>query len=247
MITRLKLNIGQRIIHYSLVFIFMIPALSSIFFIIEDVLGLYKGKADVEGWYSSAMFFSIIILLLFFIQYRRLYFKKIEISFTEKQFKEAVKRTSEQLDWYIIKNNRKIFQASRDFMIGSIMGELITIVKGEEYMLINSICDPNKWTNIFSIRRNKENVNVFLKNLKDSINEIPDVHKVKVKENEWSLKRMLIRIVLYPICLFLIFVGIMMIYHNISFRNMLSGVGLIFLCLIVLFADLKLWMKYKKK
>lgn len=245
--SRLKLSLSQRITHYSMVFLFMIPNIFSIFMIVEDILGLYKRKADVESWYSSFAFFSIIALLLYIIQYRRLNFKRFEIYFTENQFKEAVRRTAKVLEWKIMKNNKKMLQASRDDMFSSLLGELITIEKRDGYILINSICDPNKWSNIFSIKRNRENVCIFLKNLNDAKNEVPEVCKIDVTENEWSIKRMLVRLVLYPVCVIFIFLGIMMIYKHISFRNMTAGIGLIFLCVIVLFADIKLWIKFKRK
>ena len=177
--TRLKLTQWQFITHYSLVFLLMIPNLLSIFSIIENAFGVYRGKADVNDWYASFMFFSIVIFLLFIIQYRRLNFIKIEIIFTENQFEEAVRRTAKDLEWKILRNNKKMLQASRNNMFGSLLGELITIIKGEGFVLINSICDPNKWTNIFSFNRNQENVKIFLRNLSDVTNEKPEIQKKK--------------------------------------------------------------------
>lgn len=243
---RLKLSLLQRITHYSMVFLSLISVLIQLFYVIEDVLGFYKGKLEIENMYSSIIIMLICTLLLYVIQYRRLNFKRFDITFSEEQFKEAVSRTKKELEWKIMKNNKKILLASRDDLFGSLLGELITIIKGDRYILINSICDPNKWTNIFSINRNKENVNIFLRNLNDTINEVPEVPKIEVTENEWSLKRMLVRIVLYPVCLIFIFLGIVMIYQHISFRNLTAGIGLIILCVIVLFVDIKLWIRFKK-
>lgn len=245
--TRLKLTLRQFITHYSLVLLLMIPNLLSVFSILENALGVYRGNAGVEGWYSSVIFFSIVILLLFIIQYRRLNFTKIEIDFTEKQFKEAIRRTAKELEWEIFKNNKKMLQATRNDMFGTLLGELITIIKGEGFILINSICDPNKWTNIFSYNRNKENVKIFLKNLSDVTNEIPEIQKTEVIDNEWSPMRLLIRVILYPVSIFFIFLGVVMIYQHISLRNLIAGVLLILLCVVVLYADIKLWSNYKKK
>lgn len=243
---RLKLTLGQRITHFSILFPLMIPALFSIVCIIEDFFGFYKGKVDIESQYSSAVFFIIIIILLYIIQYWRLYFKKIEITFTESQFQEAVRRTSNELEWEVVKNNKKMFQATRDDLIGAIMGELVTIIKSDGYLLINSICDPNKWTNILPFR-NKVNVSVFLKNLHNVTNEVPHTPKISVIENEYSFKRVLFRIIVYPICLLMILGGILMIYYHITLRNALAGVGSIALAVVILYADIKLFVNYKKK
>jgi hypothetical protein len=245
--SRLKLTLLQRITHYSLVFLSSISVLIQLFYVIEDTLGFYKGKIEIENMYSSIIIMLICTLLLYVIQHRRLNFKQIDIVFTEEQFKEAVSRTKNELEWKIIKNNKKMLQASRNDMFGSLLGELITIVKGDGFILINSICDPNKWTNIFSYNRNKENVKTFLKNLSEVTNEIPEIKKTEVIDNEWSPKRLLIRLILYPVSMFFIFLGVVMIYQQISFRNLVAGILLISLCVAVLYADIKLWSKYKKK
>ena len=71
---RLNLTLQQQIVHYSLVAIILIPTAFSIYF-------------------------AIIALLLFILQYRRLYFKRIDIECTDEQFNEAVRRTVEKFNW----------------------------------------------------------------------------------------------------------------------------------------------------
>ncbi|MEA4974540.1 MAG: hypothetical protein VB046_02275 [Paludibacter sp.] len=241
---RLKLTLMQRITHYSMIFLWIIPTIASFVFIVKDYLGTYSGQSDVKSW--PFIFFLCILIFLYILQYRRLYFKKIEITFTESQFQDAIKRTINELEWDIVKNNKKMFQATRNDLISAIMGELITIVKCDGYILINSICDPNKWTNILPFRNN-ENIRVFLKNLREVVSSIPEVPRVQIVENELSFKRMLFRIIIYPICLIMILVGILMIYYHITLRNALAGVGLIALAIVILYADIKLFFNYKKK
>ena len=215
---RLGLTLRQQIIHYSPVVIGLIPTPFPIYFSI------------------------IIVLLLFILQYRRLYFKKIDIVCTDEQFNEAVRRTTGKLDLHIDKSGEDFIQASvEDFFL---WGEMITIVRRNGYILINSICSPNKWPAITSYGKNRKYRNAFLQNLNNVINEVEYVPKVETAENELSFKRMIFRIIMYPVCLLLIFAGIMMIYEHITPKNALAGVGLIALAVIILYSDIKLLIKY---
>ena len=126
-------------------------------------------------------------------------------------------------------------------------GEMITIISRGNYILINSICSPDKWPTITSYGKNRKYVSVFLQNLNNVINGVEFVHKAETIENELSLKRMIFRIIMYPICLLLIIAGFAMIYSHITPRNALAGIGLIAFAIIIFYSDIKLLMNYIKK
>ncbi|NDV47163.1 hypothetical protein D0T49_08910 [Paludibacter sp. 221] len=177
---------------------------------------------------------------LFFIkQYKELFFNKIDIHYSESQFQEAIKRTANELEWKIVKNNKKEFRAKRNEFI-SLWGESITIIKENGCIYINSICDPDKWASITSYGWNKKNRNTFLKHLNNVIDGTEEIPLITKKENEWSAKRIIIRIIAYPLCLLFIVLGIYMLFAGISPKNMFAGVCMIGLAVIYLYADIKL-------
>ena len=242
---RLKLTFGQNFTHYFPVILVLLPCVLLIFYISQDLFGSYNGAEKIEKLYLPVTIFLCIAILFCILQYRRLYFKKIDIEYTDEQFKEAVKRAAEEMDWRIDNNRKDFFRASTvDFFF---WGEMITIIKRKKYILINCICSPDKYSAITSFGKAKKHISVFLQNLNNVINGVAYVPKVEIVENEWSFKRMVFRIIIYPICILFIVAGVMMIYYHITLRNALAGVGLIALAIVILYADIKLWLGYKRE
>jgi hypothetical protein len=98
--------------------------------------------------------------IIYFIQRKRLEFKEIPVVVTSEVFLEAVKRTAIQGKWEIVSKKAHIVTARTDFTWQS-WGELITVIRDNERVLFNSICDPDNHTSIASWGRNRENFEVF--------------------------------------------------------------------------------------
>jgi len=242
---RLKLTFMQNFTHYFPVLLVSLPSIVFMFYIVRDLFVDYNDDAKYieEGCY--VIIFLCAAILLFIIQYNRLYFKKIDIQYTDSQFQEAVKRTAEEMDWRIDNNRKEFFRASTVFFL--FWGEMMTIIKRKDYILINCICSPDQYSAITSYGKTTKHIKVFLQNLNNVINEVEYTPKVEIVENENSFKRILFRIIMYPVCALMIFGGIMMIYYHITSRNALAGVGLIALSVVILYADIKLWVNYNRK
>ena len=70
--------------------------------------------------------------------------------------------------------------------------------------------------------------------------------EVDLSKNEWSLKRILMRLILYPFCLFLIGLGVfgILLYRN--FAGWVVGFFLIYFGLMFLYIDIKVIVQYHK-
>jgi hypothetical protein len=97
-------------------------------------------------------------------------------------------------------------------------------------------------SSIASFGWNKRNVNFFLRNLNETIQNITASQKVEevISKKEWTLKKILIRLFAYPFCLFLIFFGVYMILKPLTIRTIIAGVGAIVAATFYLYSDLKI-------
>jgi hypothetical protein len=98
----------------------------------------------------------ILAVAFYYIQARRLKFKIINISVDEDKFKDAAQKAAKELNWKLIRKTSDIIIAKSNFSWRS-WGELITIIRDDERILINSICDPDKRPSIASYGMNKKN------------------------------------------------------------------------------------------
>ena len=110
----------------------------------------------------SSIVFSIVCFL---IQNRKLYFREYNISYTEEQFQVALKKTAHELDWTIESNKKGSTRASRSSNWSGSWGEMITIIKRDNQILLNSICDPNLKSSVISWGWNNRNRKSFISNL----------------------------------------------------------------------------------
>ena len=182
---RLKLTFGQTITHYMVVpFLLFIPGLmaKSLFeiFVTEN----YSGVRSAGELLTASIPFLVLAIAFAYIQYRRLDLKEIKVNYTDDQFQEAVRRTVENLNLRIENNQRDFFRAHRSSNWTGSWGEMITIVKDKERLLINSICDPDRLSSVVSYGWNRRNLRTFLTNLTETIKQAP----VRQLANEKNIK-----------------------------------------------------------
>lgn len=167
---RIKLKFGQAIDHYLLVIILLfVPALTLYDLFTIYITDTYDGKRTSNELLYTAIPFFILAIVVFIIQRNRLKVNEIKIYYTEDQFQEAVQQTIEELKWLVEINEEKVFRARRPWNWKSSWGEMITIFKEEDRLLVNSICDPDGKTSVASWGWNNKNINVFYKNLRKAI------------------------------------------------------------------------------
>ena len=120
----------------------------------------YQGVRSI-GEMATWSYLPLIAAVAFYcIQKRRLKFKVLEISVDTGTFITAVKETAKQLDWEIIERKNNLIVAKSNFSWRS-WGEMITIIKDENRILFNSICDPDNRPSVASWGMNKVNLKTF--------------------------------------------------------------------------------------
>ena len=243
---RLKLSFWQTVSHYFVVvFILLIPIFTLISVFEIYVTKTYDGVRSAEELLRFSLPWIIPAIAFFFIQRFQLRFKKVTIDYTDEEFKEAVERTAKELEWTIEKNKKTYLRANGPWNWTGSWGEMITIIRLKDGLLTNSICDPDKWSSVASFGWNRRNIRTFIKNLNDVKNDIPVQVIEEKQENEWSLKRIGIRLLMYPLSAIIITAGLIAIYNS-TIRGVIAGIAGISFVSIWIYADIKMIIKQKK-
>lgn len=164
---RLKLSNWQLFWHYSITpFILIIPIMNlySVFQI--EVTGTYTGVRSTQEhlnvglpWLIPAMFFAII-------QYHKLSFKRLNTQLSPEKFKSIIYQTGHEMNWNFIYLTKDYAIAITGFNWAS-WGERITIIRKENEIIINSICDPDNRPSVSSWGQNRKNINALKKRIKN--------------------------------------------------------------------------------
>ncbi|NEN24214.1 hypothetical protein G3O08_11945 [Cryomorpha ignava] len=238
---RLKLKPLQTLTHYGIVlFLLFIVSLTAWSLIQIHVTDTYTGVRTSREIIRTSLPFLLLALFFAFIQYRRLKFKEIDVTFSDEQFQEAVDRTARELKWSIERNNKNFLRAYRSWNWTASWGEMVTIAKDKDRLFVNSICSPESMSSVASFGWNRKNISTFLENLTAVKNGKPEVVKIERVKSEWSLKRVLIRLLAYPFCISLIILGIYMISQSMTVRAVIAGIAAITIACIYLYSDIKI-------
>ena len=167
------------------------------------------------------------------------------MNYTDQEFQEAIQRTASEYEWKIERNNKAVFRAYRPSNWTGSWGEMITIIRGKDALLLNSICDPNKTSSVASFGWNKRNIETFLKHLSNVKNGVPFQTKVELPDNEWTFKKIIIRLFAYPFSLFLIGLGIYLFINAVDWQLYIFGGLVMGIAVVYLYADLKVITAHK--
>lgn len=203
----------------------------------------YDGVRSANELISAASPMLLVAVIFYIIKKRSLRFKEVQIIYTNEEFQEAVKRTANEYKWRIDRNNKKYFRAYRPSNWTGSWGEMITIIREKDRLLLNSICDPNTIGSITSFGWNKRNVDTFLKNLNDVKEGVLVQERIEKPEKEWSFKRIVIRIFAYPFCLLLIGFGFYAIINPVNMTTPFAGLGGMAIAVVYIYSDIKMIMK----
>jgi len=170
---RLKLSTWQTVAHYLFVMFLCSPLLFTIYFIGSAYFGFDEGGRPVSELLLLPVPFIILALIVFFNQRRRLKFTIIHILYTHDDVREALRRTAHSLQWRIETERPDYIRAFRtDQWVGN-HGEMVTIIKDENTLLLNSISDLSRKPTFSSFGWDKKNINTFLFNLAQTLQNIP--------------------------------------------------------------------------
>lgn len=182
---RLKLSRWQTIDHYFImIFILLIPGLNLFSLFEIYVTNSYNGVRSADELILTTWPWLIPAIVFYLIQKRRLRFIEVKVEHTDQEFYKAIERTAKEYKWQIESNNENIFRAYRPSNWTGSWGEMITIIKDKDRLLLNSICDPNKKSSVASFGWNKKNIDTFLKNLVDLKKDISLQEKTEKAEKE---------------------------------------------------------------
>lgn len=168
----LRLTRRQLFAHYAIVpFLLITPIMTTFSLFQIYITKNYTGVRSAEELMKTGYLWILPALIIYFIQKRRLKFRVIKISVTPENFKEATILTGDKLNWEIqnITNNYIVAVRQGNFVGGS-WGELITIIRKDEKVLINSICNPDNIISVASWGWNRKNVETFKICLESMIN-----------------------------------------------------------------------------
>jgi len=111
---RLKLTIFQTLTHYGIVLLLLFIVPLTGWSLIEIYLtDTYNGVLKADELIKSSLPIFATAIIFAIIQYRRLNFKEIQVSYSDEQFQEAIDRTVKDLEWRIERNNKTLFRAVR--------------------------------------------------------------------------------------------------------------------------------------
>jgi uncharacterized membrane protein (DUF485 family) len=121
--------------------------------------------------------------------------------------------------------------------------------------MVNSIADPRKFFSFpFSGKRNMKNIMVYLKHLRDVLDNKPENNEYLLPEKEWTTKRIITRLVLYPFFILIIYFSIMMIIEPLHFNSraagffgLVTGLGYIIIDIILILRRIKYNVQQKNK
>lgn len=161
----LVLTKGQLFWHYSIIGFFLIPPIINIIDIFQYyVTHTYRGVRTIGEMATWSYWTLIPAVGFYFIQKRRLKFKPINVALDSEAFFKIANATAKQLDWEIIEKKQNLIIAKSGFSWRS-WGELITIIRTNDKVLFNSICDPDNITSVASWGMNKLNLETFEKTI----------------------------------------------------------------------------------
>lgn len=231
----LKLVKWQYLNHYYIV---LLPIL------------LYIIIASVAFQFNIYILVPLCLSILFFlIQKRILKFKEFKINCSHENLTSAMARSAKSLDWKVESADQILFAFDKenlDFRYNS--GYLIVVTKTKSGFLFNSLSDPRNTVVPIIKPYFTLNIEVFKKHLIDVIKGTEYNEDFPSLANEWSVRKILSRLFLYPIS-----IGILLfLFYSLNSNESISAKGFISLIItsiisiIYLFYDIKGLLKKTK-
>lgn len=162
---KLQLTSGQKFWHYLPSIGLLAVGLLSFYWFLESIFDEnYSGVRTGNQILGSTIFWTSFAILVFVIKKRRLCFRQIDVSLSENEFKEKMQLIAEKENWTLSNNNKK-FAIFYNWPMWT-WGLKMTVLRFENYVLANSICDVDSRSTISIFNENERNIRKLEKNLK---------------------------------------------------------------------------------
>ena len=173
--------------------------------------------------------------------------KEYNVDCSTEQLKSAFSKTSKIRDWDIEFSDDKSLQAfDKDHFNFYGGGDLIIVSKKDSGFLICTLPDPREMVNPFFTPLRKNNREEFINQLKGVIKGEASTPSIESNQNEWTIKKILTRLIAYPFCILLIYFGLKLIKEPINWKSKGAGFGAIVAAFVYLFFDIKGILKKRK-
>jgi hypothetical protein len=159
----LPLTKWQLFGHFAIVIFLLIAPIMATYSLFKIyVTKTYSGVRNANELMLTCYPWLIPAIVFFFTQKRRLKFTDINICVDKEIFQKAAALSANKLGWTIQEISPDFIRAVRRGSVSSrSWGEMITIIRENDKILINSICDPDSFASVASYGWNKKNVNTF--------------------------------------------------------------------------------------
>ncbi len=124
----------------------------------------YSGVRTETEIITSIIVWLLLALLILVIKKRRLNFEQIDVRLNETEFKQKMLEIAEMENWNLTNNTKKFAV----FYNGSgwTWGLKITVLRFENYLLVNSVCAPDSKSCLSVFNENERNITRLKRNLK---------------------------------------------------------------------------------
>jgi hypothetical protein len=162
----LQLTFWEKETHYGIVIYLLVIPTVFLFFFIKDAI-----SGDTSRMRSELVVFGLVATLLSFLAYRmqkkRLRFTSVDTNLAKDQLTQIIELTAKEFKWTpsYVDDDVIVAKTSPGFWSGS-WGEQITIIFDNGKVFINSICDPDKRSSVFSNGRNTQIIDLLVKRVK---------------------------------------------------------------------------------
>jgi uncharacterized membrane protein (GlpM family) len=154
--------------HFSVVgFLLIMPTTVLVFHLMNFIQNHSDSFREGEIWIVTIP--PVLATIFYFMQKRQLKFKVINTTLNSVQLKEVIIEVAKKLNWEFksATTNTYVAKTNPGFFSGS-WGEQITILFDNDRVFVNSICDPEKRSSIFSAGRNNENEQTLIDKIKEA-------------------------------------------------------------------------------
>ncbi|MEO1515397.1 MAG: hypothetical protein AAFV95_10300 [Bacteroidota bacterium] len=211
---------------------------------------------DSSSFYCSGLLF-LLALLLAWVCWQRLFYHSYAAQISDEQFQRALEISAQELHAsadLMAPNQARLYRGPLPY---DSQYERMDIFKTAERLYINSINDPEMMRKSFSVKRNQENVDVFLRNmagiLKGEEVEQQWVDRQEAEEeafwdeSEWTASKIGMRIIGYGLSLLFVGLGAFAIWSG-GIEGIPIFAVIAVICSFYIRQDLKiLWEKRKRK
>ena len=183
---RLQLGLFDLSTHYFITFWLLFIPIVFLFFKLRQY---YHNDFPSNGRSDMGLIigFTLLGIVTFLKKRRELRFKELSIHQTYEQFKEAIARTSTELDWRIENCNEHYTRAYTFPKWSASTGEMITIIRNDNTILINSVVNFEQTKpSAFSFGANSKNIRIFIAHLN---NVVKNIEEARIDDPDKGLRK----------------------------------------------------------